>query len=355
MRNRTLLAAAFGLAIGTSAALAQTIPTHANLQYGDGGPRQVLDIYLPNGSSPPEGWPVIIWIHGGGWQNGDKSSAAGKAAQLMPLGFAVVGINYRLSGTDSHPAQIHDCKGAIRWLRAHAAEFSFDESRFGVWGSSAGGHLVALVGTSGDVAGIEGSVGGNAGKSSRVQAVADYFGPADFMQITTTGHLSCASPESAMLGVCLGDVVANQDDPAWADEVAHVNSASPRFHVSADDPPFHIAHGTADPVVEVNQSILLHGSLLDAGIDTTLRLIEGAGHGLPGIEDTYVRRFFLRTLGVPHCAGDWNASGVRNTQDIFAFLTAWFAGDIATDLDGSGAADVSDIFEFLTVWFAACP
>jgi hypothetical protein len=106
--------------------------------------------------------------------------------------------------------------------------------------------------------------------------------------------------------------------------------------------------------VVVNQSILLHGSLIDAGVDSTLRLIQGAGHGLPIIEDTYVRQFFLRTLAVPHCAGDWNANSIRNVPDIFAFLAVWFAGDPAADLNASGATDVQDIFEFLSEWFAPC-
>jgi len=354
MHSRFWAAVIFTACAAASTVVGQVVPTHANVHYGDGGVRQVLDIYLPVGPVPAGGRPVVVWIHGGGWQNGDKASAAGRAAQLMPLGFAVVGINYRLSGTYSHPAQINDCKGAIRWLRSHAAEYGLDDLRFGVWGSSAGGHLVALVGTSGDAEGIEGTVGGNEGKSSRVQAVVDYFGPADMMAITTIGHLSCASPESAMLGVCLGDVVANQNDPAWADDVALVNSASPRFYVSADDPPFHIAHGTSDPVVEMNQSVLLHGSLSAAGVVATLRLIPGDGHGLPQGEDTHSRRFLACQLSTTYCEGDWDANGIRNVPDIFAYLNNWFAGDLAADQDGSGVLGVPEIFEFLSAWFAPC-
>ena len=117
-----------------------------------------LDLYLPPGTGPH---PLVVWVHGGAWYEGSKEHCP--AVPLTGRGYAVASINYRLSREALFPAQIHDCKGAIRWLRAHAIGYGLDAGRIGAWGESAGGHLVALLGTSGDIAELEGTVGGNHG------------------------------------------------------------------------------------------------------------------------------------------------------------------------------------------------
>ena len=140
----------------------------------NGHERQKLDLYLPEKATGP--LPVVVWIHGGGWQAGNKDHC--RALPFVSKGFAAASINYRLSQHAKFPAQIDDCKAAIRWLRAHASQYQLDPNHIGVWGESAGGHLVALLGTTG---GKEFSPPGpNAKQSDKVQAVCDWYGPTDF-------------------------------------------------------------------------------------------------------------------------------------------------------------------------------
>jgi len=223
-----------------------------------------LDLYFPGIARPP--YPLVVWIHGGGWRAGNKAPLPPHAATLLERGYAVASINYRLSGQAIWPAQIHDCKGAIRWLRAHAPEYNLDPRRIGVWGSSAGGHLVAMLGTSMNVETLEGVVGGNLAFSSDVQAVCDWYGPSDLL--TMGGwHDNPDSPEAKLIG---GPV---QDNPgkAWA--------ASPVAYVNGDEPPFLIMHGTKDKTVPFSQSEELRDSLLQHGVDVIFHPVEGAGHG----------------------------------------------------------------------------
>lgn len=305
-----LLIVFFFVGLAVDSIHAQVTPDFADVPYATLHERNVLDIYLPDGFPGPH--PVVVWIHGGAWLGGDKSSAAGRAAQLLPLGFAVVGINYRLSQHEIFPAQIHDCKGAIRWLRANAAIYNLDPNRIGVWGSSAGGHLVSLVGTSGGVAAAEGNVGGNLGFSSRVQAVADYFGPTDLLHIqldVTTppgsafNHDDPGSPESRLIGFDdpgqgIGVLRANQSNPSppFPEKMALVILADPIVHATADDPPFYIAHGTVDTTVPMGQSTKLATRLSQLGVEHTYNIVSGAGHGMPPSVDSLVVDFFEEKL-----------------------------------------------------------
>jgi len=227
-----------------------------------------LDLYLPD-PLPDEPRPLVVWIHGGGWRGGSKDWT--RAPETLGTEYVVASIDYRLSQDATFPAQIHDCKAAIRWLRAHAAEYGFDPDRIGAWGSSAGGHLVALLGTSGDVEELEGTVGDHLDQSSAVQAVCDFFGPTDFLamigQPSLLDHRSPTSPESLLLG---GPVAEMQ-------ELARL--ASPITFVDSSDPPFFIVHGDEDPTVPVEQSIDFHAALLAAGVESTLTIVEGAEHG----------------------------------------------------------------------------
>lgn len=253
-------------------------------------PRQRLDLMLPKQRSGDELLPVIVFIHGGGWQNGDKRGGLGRLAPLVTGGeYAGVSVGYRLTDEASWPAQIHDCKAAIRWIRANAKKYRLDPDRIGVWGTSAGGHLVAMLGTSGDVAELEGDLGEHTGTSSRVQCVVDFFGPSDFLSMgdrpSRINHNAPNSPEGKLLG---GPVQERK-------EVAR--SASPVSYVTKDDPPFLILHGTEDNVVPYQQSVRLTDMLKGAGVDATLVTVEGGGHGFPDAEPLErVRAFLAREL-----------------------------------------------------------
>lgn len=265
------------------------VRAHRDLAYVENGhERHKLDLYLPEKTSAP--LPLIIWVHGGGWQNGSKDGCPPLRSGYVERGYAVASINYRLSGHAVFPAQIEDCKAAIRWLRAHAQEYGLDPQRFGVWGSSAGGHLVALIGTSGEAKQFD--VGPNLDQSSRVQAVCDYYGPTDFtVFVTTPGydrHAADSSPEAKLIG---GAVLENKD------KAARVN---PITYVSKDDPAFLIVHGDKDPTVPLNQSQLLFEALKKAGVSAHFHTIHGAGHGGPGFAgkniDEMVSKFFDQRL-----------------------------------------------------------
>ncbi|MCU7496484.1 MAG: alpha/beta hydrolase fold domain-containing protein [Ignavibacteria bacterium] len=234
-------------------------PDFANVEYAKvNGKSLKLDIYLPKSSKGKI--PLVVWIHGGGWKYGNKSSAFTAAALLLSKGYAVAGINYRLSQDSVFPAQLNDCKAAIRFLRANAHRYNFDPEKIGVWGSSAGGHLASLLGTTGGIMtsvsgnimmNMEGNVGSFFEVSSRVQAVCDFYGPTDFLRMDGY-HLSPRSNESLLVG---GALKKNPD---------RCMLANPVRYVSPDDPPFFIAHGTKDPVVPFNQSELLNKALRQA-------------------------------------------------------------------------------------------
>jgi acetyl esterase/lipase len=254
---------------------------HADLKYVPGGhARHRLDLYVPEKADAL--LPVIVWVHGGAWLGGSKDGG-GPALPFVGKGYAVASINYRLSQQAVFPAQIEDCKAAIRWLRANSKTYSLNPERIGVWGSSAGGHLAALLGTSGGVEERDGK-GGNSDQSSRVQAVVDFFGPTDFLQMDAHAvpgarlkHDVANSPESRLIG---GAIQENTDK---------VGRANPIKYVTKDAPPFLIVHGEQDPLVPCHQSELLYEALKRARSDVTFYKIAGAGHGSPEFNTDMVR------------------------------------------------------------------
>jgi len=257
-----------------------------DLEYGRAGAKILhLDLYLPQNSEKP--LPLIIWIHGGAWRTGTKNDSV-PALPLTAEGYAVASVEYRLSQEAVFPAQIYDCKAAVRWLRANASQYNLDPARFAAMGASAGGHLVALLGASGGVAALEGDVN-DLKQSSRVQAVVDWYGPSDFLQIGIPGsdikHNEAGSPESQLIG---GALLEHKDKAA---------QASPITYVSKDAPPFLIMHGDSDRSVPFNQSELLHAALQKAGVDSTLIPEKGIGHGFSGPQYLPpVREFLNRCL-----------------------------------------------------------
>jgi acetyl esterase/lipase len=226
--------------------------------------RQKLDLFRP---AVGTNLPLIVWIHGGGWMEGSKEKPPG--LKFLTHGFALASVNYRLSQDAVFPAQLIDCKAAIRWLRAHAAENGLDPNRIGVWGASAGGHLVALLGTTGGVK--EFDQGENLNVSSRVQAVCDWFGPTDFTQITNgPSGLKHDQPDSAEARLLGGPIAKN---------IEKAQRANPIRYISKDDPPFLIMHGDKDPLVPLAQSQLLADALKKAGVPVTFEIVPGGEHG----------------------------------------------------------------------------
>ena len=260
-------------------------------------PRQQLDIYLPRQPAVAGPLPVIAFVHGGGWKMGSRVMARPMIMPLVESGrYAAVSIGYRLSWQDIWPAQLHDVKAAIRWIRAHAGEYGLDPGRICAMGPSAGGHLVAELGTTnGDVA-LAGKLGEHTDQSSDVQCVIDFFGPADLTSDGAVAGEDEPSPVTRLLGGRATDL------PQLAAE------ASPVHQAGAGDVPFLIVHGTADPLVNYSQSVALQRALREAGVPVILQTVEGAGHGTFGnaIDQVNARvaafleqQFYDPTVAVP--------------------------------------------------------
>lgn len=249
-----------------------------------GGRNLVLDLYRPG---KQEGaMPVVVWIFGGAFRMDNRLAQAGQATWLAQHGFAVAVISYRLSGEALFPAQIQDCKAAVRWLRANAADYQLDATHIGAWGISSGGYLAAMLGTSGGVEALEGNLGNGKG-SSRVQAVVDFFGPTDFLKMDVARlpdgmkHDPADSPESQLIGAPIQQVPEK------------VSKANPITYVNGSAPPFLILHGTKDRLVPVNQSELLFAALSEASVDAAFFELVGVGHGEPQFHTPMVHAMVL--------------------------------------------------------------
>ncbi|MCB1276024.1 alpha/beta hydrolase [Prosthecobacter sp.] len=249
---------------------------------GNNNPKQMVDVYLPKKRNSDKPLPVIALIHGGGWVNGDRIGYAAQAIQFARTGdYAAVTVGYRLTKEAHWPSQIYDCKAAIRWIRAHAKEYNLDADRIAVWGSSAGGHLSSLLGTSGDVKALEGDLGPNTSFSSRVQCVVNLCGPEDFTQAL---------------------MFDKEGQPIWKDDAvsgllggnaqekhAEAVAASPVTYVSKDDPPFITFQGTKDQRVSFRHAETIHAALKKTGITSLLVPITDGGHGSVNHPEVKVR------------------------------------------------------------------
>ena len=243
-----------------------------DLVYTKIGDRELrLDLFRPDVSSAT---PLVVWVHGGGWKTGSKNGTP--ALPLLDRGIAVASVEYRLSGEARFPAAVEDCKAAVSFLRLNAKKYNLDPARFGAWGSSAGGHLVAMLGTIGEEDFNTHPVTKEA--SSRVQAVCNWFGPSDFLRMNDfpgkIDHDAPGSPESLFIG---GPIQKNRDKVA---------RANPMTYVSSDDPPFLHLHGESDQLVPFNQSELLHAALTSAGVQSTLHRVAKGDHGFRGAEES---------------------------------------------------------------------
>jgi len=379
---RRSLIALLSIVAAPFAAHAQIVPTFNNVIFADapldnGGSVSLrMDIYHPSTGAPP--FPLVLWIHGGGWEGGSFEPLASYASPMLLQGIAIASIEYRLSGQAEFPAQIHDIKGAVRFLRAHAAEYGLNPRRVACWGPSAGGHLAALLTTSAAVADAEGVIGGNTAYSSAVLACVDYFGPTDLLQmqpdVTTPpgssfNHDLPSSPESKLIGFDgvgqgIGVLRANQSNasPPFPQKVALVTLASPIAHVDASDAPMFIAHGTNDTTVPLKQSTRLHDALSAVGVPHSYTEVPGAGHGALGNSiDAQARAFLLTRLTfAPSRPGDLDCNGVVNASDVGPFAqalaspAAYRAGHptcdlLNADINGDGYADGRDVNGFVAL------
>lgn len=240
-----------------------------------------LDLYLPREKNPV----VVVWIHGGGWQGGNKSKCEVK--WLTDHGYAVASISYRLTDKAIFPAQIHDCKAAVRWLRANARTYGYRRDKMAVAGSSAGGMLSALMGTSGGVKELEGTVGGNLDFRSDLQAVIDYYGATDFVLRSKTQPHRANKPGSVVFKLLGGG----------ADKkVKEAKLASAVIHVSADDPPMLVIHGRQDQTVLIDQSEAIHRAYSKAGLPIDFRVIPEGAHGGAVFYTGAARRWAVKFL-----------------------------------------------------------
>lgn len=232
--------------------------------YGSGGGEKLkLDLAAPKGLTSPA--PAIVWIHGGAWQAGSKNEFENLIRQSALAGYVAVSVEYRFAPKHVFPAQIEDCKCAVRWLRTHADKFHVDPERIGAVGSSAGAHLVMLLGTAGSDAGLEGT-GGWADASSAVKAVVSYAGPTDL-----TVEFPIASRQ--LVATFLGGSLADKAEAARA--------ASPITYVSPGDSPMLLIQGTKDVLVNYDQAFKMAEALTKAKVPGRVELLLGEGHGWP--------------------------------------------------------------------------
>lgn len=279
------LAAASGQGSGGTAPPADLVQLKDVDYVGAGNPRQKLDLLLPKDRAGKKR-PMVVFIHGGGWLSGRKEDGLDVIRLLAASGdYAAATINYRLTQEARWPAQIHDCKAAIRFLRAKADEYGIDPDKIGVMGFSAGGHLVSMLGTGNDEPSLEGSLGKFAQVSSRVQCVVNFFGPTDFLTFfgkdTTIEKISGQRMAAQLLGRTTEEITAN------------AKAASPVSWVTKDDAPFFTAHGTKDNLVPFAQAVEIDKALEKAGVETHLVAMEGAGHGFASVELNKRIRSFL--------------------------------------------------------------
>ena len=236
------------------------------------GHRLLLDLYLPGKA---EEAPLLVWIHGGAWRSGSKSTVP--LTVLSEAGWAIASVDYRLTPVARFPAQVQDIKAAIRFLRAKATEYEFDAKKIVIAGASAGAHLAALVGTTNGLGELEGAVGTHLQTSSDVQAIVSFYGASNLTTILDQSTPYGLGVRIPALQLLLGG------QPEDHTEIAQL--ASPLFHVDRSDPPLLLIHGDQDPQMPINQSHELQGRYQKLGLPVQFEVVHGAGHGGPEFYD----------------------------------------------------------------------
>lgn len=273
----------------TPAYPADLVPAQRNLAYAARSASQVLDLFLPNAEKYGKGpFPVVVNIHGGGFMGGSKEMLdATMARALLNDGVAVASLNYRVSGEAQFPAAVQDVKAAVRYLRANAARLQLDPDHFIAFGQSAGGNLASMLGVTAGIAEFDDAALGNAGVSSSVQAVIDWFGPSDFSRMDAQAkaqacpassqlHGKANSPESAYIGCAVG---------SCSERAA---AASPVHYVNAKAPPFLLQKGALDCTVPVAQSQVLYEALKASHVEASLDVLPATGHGDTGAHPVFL-------------------------------------------------------------------
>ncbi|MFI4871571.1 MAG: alpha/beta hydrolase fold domain-containing protein [Phycisphaerales bacterium JB061] len=373
------IGAAMACTLLIASASAQPVPTHDDVVYANvGGQDLALDLYLPD--TDPGPYPVVIWIHGGGWAGGSNDSPA-FVRPLGAMGVAVASVQYRLTSQEGQfgdepviwPAQIHDVKAAVRFLRANAAMYNLDPDKFASWGTSAGGHLSAVLGLSAGDAFLEGDVGDHVGTSSSIRVAVDYFGPTDLMRMdldvtdppgSTIEHDAPTSPESNLVGwdqpgQGIGDIRANigNPNPPYDALVPLVLSASPYVMVSQGDAPIFIGHGAQDTSVPMGQSERLAERCLERAVVHEFVISPDAGHGSLGQGVDYAALRFLTThlgIGDRFCEADVNNDGRLTPADLSTWIAAFNGESPSCDQNDDGACSPADFSAWVGKYNAGC-
>ena len=227
----------------------------SDIVYGTAHERELkLDLYMPVDAANP---PLLIWVHGGRWSRGSKESILTTA--FVEDGYAMASVGFRLSGDAMFPAQIHDIKAAIRYLRGNAASLGYDAARIAILGSSSGAHLASLVGVTNGHEELEGEIGEYLDYSSDVQAIVSYYGASNLTTILNQSTPHGLSVRGPALELLLG---GHPDQ-----KITIARLASPVFHIDATDPPLLMLHGDQDPQMPINQSHELHGVYDEHGLN----------------------------------------------------------------------------------------
>ena len=257
------------LGVFIAASSLATEPTQRDVEYANIGNRKLLlDIYEQPASSPNAS-PIVVWIHGGAWRSGSKNSVP--VTHWLEQGFSIASVGYRLSPEAKFPAQIHDIKASIRYLRANAERFRIDPNRIVIAGSSAGGHLAALAGVSDGIQELEGSLGGHTSVSSRVQAIVSFFGASNLQSILSQSSEHGLSVRVPALQLFLGG------QPADVPDLTQL--ASPVAHVDPRDPPLWLIHGDSDPQMPFDQSREFVAAYQRVARPVQLDVVKGGKHG----------------------------------------------------------------------------
>jgi acetyl esterase/lipase len=240
----------------------------ADVEYARSGADVLrLDLYTPERG----GGPLLVWLHGGGWQSGDKTAIPEAVIGLVGRGYTIASVDFLPASSAPFPGQVHEIKAAVRFLRAQARTYGYDATRIAILGASSGAHLAALVGTSNGEAELEGTLGEHLDQSSAVQAIVSYFGASNLTTIldqSTPFGLGVRQPALVRL---LGGL------PSEVQPVAKL--ASPVFHVDSSDPPLLLLHGDQDRQMPINQSHELEGAYERQGLDVDFIVVHDAGHG----------------------------------------------------------------------------
>jgi len=247
----------------------------ADVIYGKIGDRELLlDVYLPATATTATP-PLLVWVHGGAWRGGTKDRVM--ILDFINDGYAIASLDFRLSGEGMFPAQVHDIKAAIRFVRAKAEFYGYDAENIALLGSSSGGHLVSLVGVTNGNKELEGDIGDFVDESSDVQAIVSYFGASNLTTILSQSTPHGLNVRKPALDLFIGG------QPEESVELA--KQASPIFHIDRSDPPLLLLHGDQDPQMPINQSHELHHAYQQQDLDVAFEVVHGAAHGGPEFVD----------------------------------------------------------------------